>query len=84
MALQRDSHLANYDEREIKEFRTAISLSEDITTRTLSSGTMKGMSEKEIKQKIEVFLTPLCKRSDILWSKDRFNRQRRKALRAFL
>lgn len=50
--------LANYDEREIKEFRTAISLSEDIATRTLSSGMMKGMSEKEIKQKIEVFLTP--------------------------
>jgi len=50
--------LANYDEREIKEFRTAISLSEDIATRTLGSGIMEGMSEKEIKQKIEVFLTP--------------------------
>lgn len=50
--------LANYDEREIKEFRTAISLSEDIATRTLNSGTMKGMPDKEIKKKIEVFLTP--------------------------
>ena len=50
--------LANYDEREIKEFRTAISLSEDISTRSLGSGMMEGMTDKEIKKKIEVFLTP--------------------------
>lgn len=50
--------LANYDEREIKKFRTAISLSEDIATSTLRSGMMKGLSKKQIMQKIEVFLTP--------------------------
>jgi Serine dehydrogenase proteinase len=50
--------LANYDEREIKEFRAAISLSEDIAIRTLASGMMKDVSEKEIKKKIEIFLTP--------------------------
>lgn len=50
--------LANYDERDIKEYRTAISLSEDIATRTLNSGMMKGIVDKEIKKKIEVFLTP--------------------------
>jgi len=41
--------LANYDEREIKEFRAAIALSEDIAVRTLATGMMKGMPEGEIK-----------------------------------
>jgi len=50
--------LANYDERDIKEFRAAISLSEDIAIRTLVSGMMKGISEKEIKREIEIFLKP--------------------------
>lgn len=50
--------LANYDEREIKEFRAALSLSEDIAIRTLAAGMMKGMSESDIKKKIEIFLTP--------------------------
>lgn len=50
--------LANYDEREIKEFRAAISLSEDIAIRTLSSGMMKGVPKKDIKKKIEIFLNP--------------------------
>ena len=50
--------LANYDEREIKEFRAAISLSEDIAIRTLASGMMEGASEKDIKKKIEIFLNP--------------------------
>ena len=50
--------LANYDEREIKEFRAALSLSEDIAIRTLASGMMKGISEKDIRKKIEIFLTP--------------------------
>lgn len=50
--------LANYDEREIKEFRAALSLSEDIAIRTLSSGMMKGISEDDIKKKIKIFLTP--------------------------
>jgi ClpP class serine protease len=35
--------LANYDEREIKELKAALSLSEDIAIRTLASGMMKGM-----------------------------------------
>ena len=50
--------LANYDEREIKELRAALSLSEDIAIRTLASGIMKGMSETDIKNKIKIFLTP--------------------------
>ena len=50
--------LANYDEREIKELRAAISLSEDIAVRALASGMMKGMPEHEIKRKIKIFLTP--------------------------
>lgn len=50
--------LANYDEREIKELRAALSLSEDIAIRTLASGIMKGMSENDIKNKIKIFLTP--------------------------
>ncbi|GCC10855.1 serine dehydrogenase proteinase [archaeon] len=50
--------LANYDEREIKEFRAALSLSEDIAIRTLAAGMMKGKSEDDIKKKLEIFLTP--------------------------
>jgi len=50
--------LANYDEREIKEMKSAMALSEDIAIRTLSSGMMKGKSETEIKKRIEIFLTP--------------------------
>lgn len=50
--------LVNYDEREIKEFRAALSLSEDIAIRTLASGIMKGISKDDIKKKIKIFLTP--------------------------
>ncbi|MFH1258962.1 MAG: hypothetical protein ABII74_03975 [Elusimicrobiota bacterium] len=50
--------LANYDEREIKEFRVALSLAEDIAIKALATGMLKGMSENEIKKKIEIFLTP--------------------------
>lgn len=50
--------LANYDEREIKEYRAALSLSEDIAIRTLATGMMKGTSESDIKKKLEIFLTP--------------------------
>ena len=50
--------LANYDEKEIKEFRTAISLSEDIAITTLASGMMKDLSEKDIRKKMEIFLKP--------------------------
>jgi len=50
--------LANYDEREIKELRAALSLSEDIAIRSLASGMMNGLSAIEIKDKIKIFLTP--------------------------
>ena len=33
-------------------------MSEDIAIRSLASGMMKNMSEKDIKKKIEIFLTP--------------------------
>lgn len=50
--------LANYDEREIKEFRAALSLSTDIAIRTLASGMMKGLPNSAIEKKIEIFVTP--------------------------
>lgn len=50
--------LANYDEREIKELKSMIELSEDISVRTLSSGMMKGLSTDKIKENIKIFLTP--------------------------
>jgi hypothetical protein len=49
--------LANYDEREIKEFRASIELSEDIAIRTLATGMMKGAPEGEIKERIGTFLS---------------------------
>ncbi len=50
--------LSNYDEKEIAEYRMALSLSEDIAIKTLATGMMKGSSEDEIKKKINMFLTP--------------------------
>ncbi len=50
--------LANYDSREIKEYETAIELAEDVAIRALEHGMMKGLTKKEIKDKIKVFLTP--------------------------
>jgi len=50
--------LHNYDEREIEEFRSALSLSEDIAIKALASGMMKGVGKQAIKKKIKVFLTP--------------------------
>lgn len=50
--------LANYDEREIQEFRSALSLAEDIAIRTLESDMMKGSSKDGIREKIKIFLTP--------------------------
>jgi len=50
--------LANYDEKEIQEFRSALSLAEDIAIRTLESGMLKGLSKEQIRAKIEIFLTP--------------------------
>ena len=50
--------LAKYDEREIKECKAALSLSEDIAIKTLAAGMMKGLSKENIKKKIKIFLTP--------------------------
>jgi len=50
--------LHRYDEREIEQFRGAISLSEDIAVRSLESGMMKGATKRQIKQRIQMFLTP--------------------------
>jgi hypothetical protein len=50
--------LAYYDERDIEEFRAMLSLSEDIAIRCLKDGMLKGLTLKQIKQKIEMFLSP--------------------------
>lgn len=50
--------LANYDEREITEFRAELALSEDIAARSLASGMMGDTPEDEIKGHIQIFLTP--------------------------
>lgn len=50
--------LANYDERDIEEYRTLIGLSEDISVRTLKTGMMQQLSEEDIRRRIEVFLAP--------------------------
>ena len=50
--------LERYDEREIKEFKAALSLSEDIAIRTLASGMLKGRSTEDISKNIKIFLTP--------------------------
>lgn len=50
--------LSNYDEREIAEFKTALALSEDIAIKALKTGMLSNLSEKEIKKKIKIFLTP--------------------------
>lgn len=50
--------LDRYDEREIEEFRQALSLSTDISIKILESGMMKGIERSKIGDKIKVFLTP--------------------------
>ena len=50
--------LANYDEREIAEYKTALALSDDIAIKALKGGMLKSMSEDEIKKKIGIFLIP--------------------------
>jgi len=50
--------LANYDEREIAEFRAAVLLADDIAARALSTGMMKGTDVGEIRKKIDVFCSP--------------------------
>jgi|SRR5579864_2846017 len=55
--------LSRYDSREIKEYRAAIALSEDIGVRCLANGMMKGETPEAIKKKIEIFLSPKTKKS---------------------
>ncbi|MBF0475326.1 MAG: hypothetical protein HQK59_05730 [Deltaproteobacteria bacterium] len=50
--------LSRYDEREIKELQAAIELSEDIAIRALKSGMMSEKTKDEIKNNIDIFLTP--------------------------
>jgi len=50
--------LAHYDSRDITLYRSLISLSEDIAIKLLKSGMMSQMTEKKIKDSIEVFLNP--------------------------
>jgi len=55
--------LGNYDAREIEEFRTALALATDIAVRSLAAGMMKGASEKTIRKRIAMFLTPVQTKS---------------------
>lgn len=55
--------LKAYDARDIKEWETAIELAEDIAVRSLATGMMKGQTEKDIRKKIHMFLTPEEKKS---------------------
>ena len=50
--------LANYDEREIKEFEAALELAEDIAIRALGTGMMKEQQSADIRTRIKKFLTP--------------------------
>jgi ClpP class serine protease len=50
--------LANYDAREIEEFRSALDLSKDISIKVLKTGMFKGKTERSIESKIRLFLTP--------------------------
>lgn len=50
--------LAHYDEREIREMRSALELSEDIAIKALQTGMMNGEKPVDIKKKIQIFLTP--------------------------
>jgi hypothetical protein len=50
--------LANYDEREIAEYKTALSLSDDIAVRALKACMLKDLPEADIKKKIGIFLIP--------------------------
>lgn len=50
--------LANYDAREIIEFKDAISLSEDIAIKALKSGMLSSKSNSQIKKDIDIFLSP--------------------------
>jgi len=54
--------LAKYDEREIREFQSAIDLSNDIAIRTLETGMLSGLSKEQIQEQINIFLTPETKK----------------------
>jgi hypothetical protein len=53
--------LSNYDAREIAEYKTALSLSDDIAVRALKTCMLREMSEEDIKKKIDIFLVPETK-----------------------
>lgn len=55
--------LANYDAKDIKEYRSAIDLSKDISIRALESGMMQGTSRPDIEKSIQMFLTPEKKKA---------------------
>lgn len=50
--------LSNYDAREIEEYRSALSLSEDIAIKALKTGMLHNLSKADIKKKVNFFLTP--------------------------
>jgi hypothetical protein len=50
--------LANYDERDIAEYRTSLALSDDIAVKALKTGMLQKLSEDIIKKKIGIFLIP--------------------------
>lgn len=50
--------LANYDAREIEEFRSALELSKDIVINVLKTGQFIGKQERTIESKISLFLNP--------------------------
>lgn len=50
--------LQNYDSKQIKEYKAAIALAEDIAIRALKNDMLKDNDEKSIKKKIEQFVNP--------------------------
>jgi hypothetical protein len=66
--------LQRYDARQIQEFKSAQSLTEDLAIKALHTGMMKSLDETAIKQKIRLFLTPAVKISHgrpIYWQEAR-------------
>lgn len=55
--------LANYDAKDMKEYRSAIELSKDISIRALQSGMMQGKKRSDIEKDIQMFLTPEKKKT---------------------
>ncbi len=50
--------LANYDAKDIEEYKAAIELSKDIAIKVLKTGMMANSAETEIEKKINIFLSP--------------------------